>query len=169
MNYHEVYRELLSKYAESLQMGDLTPTPEGACAVTIDDDIIVSLQLAAETGRLSFAIEIGHVEEEHRAKTAVYIAAANVMWTGTAGATLGMDFGGNVVLCYACPVDRLDAPSLTELLDGLVSIAEDWEENLVALRLEEGLDALQDDADEAPETSEAEGRPFDPTTQIFRV
>lgn len=75
----------------------------------------------------------GTVAGKHRAKTATFLLAANVLWMGTGGATLGMDFECRVILCYSELVQHL----LIERFPNLINVAEDWEENLVALRLDE--------------------------------
>lgn len=69
--------------------------------------------------------------------------AANVLWMGTGGATLGMDFEGRVMLCYSEPIPDLSLERFSKIIDNLITVAEDWEENLVALRLDEvGTESL---------------------------
>ncbi|WP_265596017.1 type III secretion system chaperone [Verrucomicrobium sp. BvORR106] len=137
MNHDEIFRNLLTEYGTVIQVAGLEPTLEGFCAITVDDDLTVQFQLDVETGMLAFVIELGTVAEEHRAKTATFMLAANVLWMGTGGATLGMDFEGRVMLCYSEPVQHLVLERFSKIIDNLINVAEDWEENLVALRLDE--------------------------------
>ncbi|MEZ0389474.1 MAG: type III secretion system chaperone [Verrucomicrobium sp.] len=146
MNYDEIFQQLLTQYGGVIGLPDLLPTVEGFCALTIDESFVLKLQLDAETGLLAFVIDLGVVAEEHRAKTSTFMLAANVLWMGTGGATLGMDFDGLAMLCYSESVAHMALERFSKIIDGLITVAEDWEENLVALRLNDvGPETLAQD------------------------
>lgn len=137
MNHDEIFRNLLTDYGAAIELPGLEATRDGFCALTVDDDKTIQFQLDSETGMLAFVIELGTVDPEFRTKTATFMLAANVMWMGTGGATLGMDFEGRVMLCYSESVLHMNLERFSKITDGLINVAEDWEENLVALRLDD--------------------------------
>ena len=148
MRYDDHFQELLTAYSKEANLSGLQPTEEGYCALFSDDDLALQLQLDRNSGILAFFIEVGKVEEPYRAKVYPYLLAANVLWIGTGGATLGVNHNGVVMLCYSEPILPMDAERMMKIMDNLLNTAEDWEENLVAIQ-QDDVEAM-DTANEAP-------------------
>lgn len=134
MNSCEIFNHLLESYGELMQLEGLEATEESFCAVIVDEDITLQMQLDEVTGSLACFINLGRIEEKDRAETYPHLLAANVLWSGTGGATLGVDYEGCVMVCYHEPVTGLDAERLARIIESLVNVAMDWEENLLTLR-----------------------------------
>jgi hypothetical protein len=134
MNYHQDFHYLLKNYGELVGLSGVEATDQGFCALVVDDDVVVQMQLDEKTGSLAFFVNLGKIEEEDRANAYPYILAANVLWVGTAGATLGVDYEGFVMVCYHEPLPGMDGERFAKIIDNLVTVAMDWEENLVSIR-----------------------------------
>lgn len=161
MNYDDRFQELLDGFAKEAGLTDLKPLDEGYCALFDGDDMAVQMQLDRNSGILAFFIEVGKIEEQYRAKAYPYLLAANVLWIGTGGATLGMNYEGVVMLCYSEPIEPMDVARMTRIMDNLIETAEDWEENLVAIQ--------QDEAEPLQPPAEGEVPAFDMGRFSMRV
>ncbi len=114
-----------------------------------------------DSGKLAFFIEVGKIEKEHRARACPYLLAANVLWIGTAGATLGMSPDGRVMLCYHEPIASMTLELMVKIMDGVINAAQYWEENLVALQ--------RGDLEELQETAGGSDEPGDPPKNRYGV
>ncbi len=133
MTNEETFKQLIAQFGTAFDLPDLQPTPDGYCSLFADDDLAVQLQLDPQSGRVAFFIEIGTVAPEDFARVCPQLLAANALWLGTNGATLGMTTNGRVILGYHEALAQLTTESMTKLIDDLIITAEEWEENLVTL------------------------------------
>jgi len=151
MNYHKDFNHLLKDYGELVGLSGVEATDKGFCALTVGGDLAVQMLLDEKTGSLAFFVNLGKIEEEDRANAYPYILAANVLWVGTAGATLGVDYEGFVMVCYHEQLPGMDGERFARIIDNLVTVAMDWEENLVSIR-QGDAEALGEQGESRPET-----------------
>lgn len=107
------------------------------CALSFDD-IIVNLELSAKARMLTAYLWIALIEPERRAEVALAVADANFLFSGTHGATLGLNrTSGDLVLAAQLPDATLTLSVFEQTLENLVNIAEAWQQRFAATALSE--------------------------------
>ena len=103
---------------------------EGSCRATLSvEGIVVHIGLLEESGMLVFQTGVGAVpaEEDGRAEFCMKLLAADNLFSGTMGFTLGVDEAQNVVtLQLAWDVLHLDAEGFSHIVNNLLSVSLDW-------------------------------------------
>lgn len=113
--------ELLKQFGATVGMPGLATEENGVCILVFDRRTTLYLLVDPRNGHLVMwstiaALPAGKAEAALRA-----LMQANLFWTGTAGATLGlMPDSDDVVLAIRRPVDGLDVAALRDLIELMV-------------------------------------------------
>ena len=120
------YDELLTAFAQHV---GLDPAELALTQEIVVDDISIGLQCQddAVTGDLVFFAVLGTPDAALFPRIARVLLEANSFWTGTGGATLGLQREtGAVTFCGKVAIADLSGPSLAALLDAFVDTAAYW-------------------------------------------
>lgn len=95
---------------------------------TLDDvPVILSSEIRSGLEEIVLHALLGTVPEAREVEVYRVLLEANVMWSGTGDATLGVNSATRgVVLCYRNPADRLTGASLGALIEAFVAVAANW-------------------------------------------
>ena len=80
-----------------------------------------------EFGDILYFVEVGAPQDARKAQVYETLLAANYLWAGTGGATLGVHQDTKqVILAGRCEVEGITAEGLALLLDALAETAQFW-------------------------------------------
>ncbi len=140
--------ELLTSVGATLGM-DLQPDENGQCCLRLNETFDVFLDYDFSSEWLQVFCLVGYIgEEEHEA---IYspLLEANLFWTGTEGATLGLaPDDGSVYLCDKKPLDALGPVEFQAWLETLLKTAERYRSWLDASDPSPGGEEDQDELSE---------------------
>jgi hypothetical protein len=97
---------------------------DGVCGLQFGDDELVLIEVAEGAPLVLVNAPIMPLPEEPAARYPIYEFAlqCNLLRAGTGGGAIAMDpAGGLLALCYAEPIDRLDAEGLGALIQHAVA------------------------------------------------
>ncbi len=122
----DVYQALLRDFAEAEGLD-----PDALCQTEEIEIAGLPLALAFEGGDnfgdVIYVCGLGPVPAERADTIHRRLLEANHLWSGTGGATLGLQPGtGAVVLCGRSDLESLTAEDLATVLEGFVDIALQW-------------------------------------------
>lgn len=120
--------------AKDLGLDDLTLSPDGNTALSIDD-VEIGITLMSGSGQLRLLSIIGDMPETDGKELAHVLLAANHLGGMTEGAAIGYDTEADLVtLNLSLPVAGIDADALAAALETMASTTLAWRENLPVLR-----------------------------------
>lgn len=123
---------VLQEFGNKIGLPQIAFNESRVCALSFDD-IIVNLELSADTRMLTAYLWIAEIAPERRAEVAVAVADANFLFSGTHGATLGMNrSSGDIALAAQLPDATLTLAAFEQTLENLVNIAEAWQQRLAS-------------------------------------
>ena len=116
--------------------------------------VTVSSEVRGAAEDVVLHARLGAVPQARELEVYRILLEANVLWSGTGDATLGVNSATReAVLCFRNPADRLSGDSFAALLDAFIEVAANWRNLLEA-------------ANEAAETGGEPAAPIDQTTMI---
>ena len=123
-------RKLLDDFAQVLGLDALVFDEENAVSISVDDTIVLDLQLLDESEDLLLFTDFG--PPENGPDTYPMLLKANLFWRATQGATFSItdDEPAHVVLTTALSWRHLDAEQLVFAFERFVHTVEDWREVL---------------------------------------
>ncbi len=128
----ETVQSLLSELAELAGLDDLTLDDDGSCLLRLDQ-VLVHLEHRADDDLLCLFCPLGDAPEPRVVAIMAELLDANVLFSGTGNATLGIPAGTRLVtLQRLVSVEAMDLPAFQAVLEGLVSTAEHWLKRLEA-------------------------------------
>lgn len=121
------FANLISALAQSLEL-NLTEAAESPVEITVDDlTITVSREVVADVEDIVLFSVIGTVEPRGELETYRLLLEANVLWSATAFATLGVNSATReVVICFRCKASETDEASFPNLVTSFAEIAGIW-------------------------------------------
>lgn len=120
----------LQEFGNKIGLPQIAFNENRICALSFDD-IIVNLELSADARMLTAYLWIAEIEPERRAEVALAVADANFLFSGTHGATLGMNrSSGDLALAAQLPDATLTLVIFEQTLENLVNIAEAWQQRV---------------------------------------
>lgn len=139
-----LFTALMRDFAQSIDLPALEPDEHG-CYYMMFDDLIVVIQLEkAIQDRILFQSYVGILPSAYREQFYLRLLNANVLFTGTEGATLAVSAEtGLISLQRSETLSSLDFPTLTRILESFVNQTEKWTE----------LCALPGNAGDIPESA----------------
>jgi len=113
--------ELLKAFGVATGLPGLATEDNGVCVLTIDGRTNLYLVVDHSTENLVAWSTIGTLPAGQAEPTLRALMRANLFWTGTQGATLGlMPDSDEVVLAIRRPVDSVDADGLRDLIELMI-------------------------------------------------
>ena len=120
--------ELVTGYAAAAGCG--CEVEEGSCRAALSvEGLVVHIGLLEESGMLVFQTGVGALPsgEEARGELCLKLLAADNLFCGTMGFTLGVDEEqGIVTLQLAWDALHLDAEGFSRIVNNLLSVSLDW-------------------------------------------
>ena len=105
----------------------------GSCTLRFGGRLSVSLTPTPDEQALVLFAELGTVKAQERPDLLLAMLSGNVMWRGTAGATLCLQAEREqAIMVLQLPIDGLDGASLETRLGHFVDAAMRWSERLAA-------------------------------------
>lgn len=134
------YDEILKKFGELIQLEDMEPDEDGYCCLAFNENIIVHIQYNEPNDSIMLFCEVGVIDEDKRSAVRDKMLAADLMWQGTAGGTLGVDDDtGEVMMSFQLELSGLEFSKFQEVLKEYVKNCELWMNALAALEKGEPL------------------------------
>jgi hypothetical protein len=117
--------ELLKQFGTTTGVPGLATEENGVCVLVFDGRTRLYLLVDHTTETLVVWSTIAALPTDKAEATLRALMQANLFWTGTQGATLGlMPDSDNVVLAIRRPVDGVDSEGLRDLIELMVERAE---------------------------------------------
>jgi hypothetical protein len=117
---------LLKQLGQRLGIPDLAADSSGYCALRVESWTL-HLMNVPDRGTVQFMAELGAVPARNPQPVLVDMLAANALFLGTGGATLGLDPARNAaVLSRELPLDNLDFMTFHGALESFIQHAEIW-------------------------------------------
>jgi len=125
------FNHLLQDLGKSVGLSELQASKEGLCSLRFDDRITVDMECSQDKGVLIFSSIVGALLPEQSKDFHPQLLEANLLWSGTGGATLGVDpVTQSVFLCYQEKMKDLKFLRFQELLKGFSNVALFWNQHL---------------------------------------
>lgn len=130
----QVFTKLLADFGASAGIPGLAVDDEGYCILKLDEKIVLVMQYEHETESIVLYADLGKYPQAGEHAVFYDILQANCLWTGTGGATLGVNAGTNsVLMCYRLPARHLDTGIFEQTIESLANTAEFWTNRIEAL------------------------------------
>ena len=112
---------------------------ESPLEITIDDVVITFDEYGrAGVDELLLFADLGKVEESKELETYRALLDANLLWSGTADATIGVNSDTrHVIIAYRIPMESLDGESLALMASYFVAVVAVWKAYIEGDQLEE--------------------------------
>lgn len=118
------FEQLMSDFGAALGIPDMRPDEFGCCCINVGDTAFHVL-VSPEGDTVTAFAEIGELPDDVEADVLRQMLAANYFWTGTGGATLGVQpETGAVVLAQRLPLESVKVADLERLMKQFVEVAE---------------------------------------------
>ena len=117
---------LMRALGEEIGIPGLALDDAGCCSLDFDGTV-VNFELAAASRQLFLYANIGEISAAAGAGLYQRLLDANLLWKGTAGATLALDQSGNrVVMQQAVAVEHVSDADFKAMVEAYVAVAEEW-------------------------------------------
>lgn len=117
--------ELLKAFGADVGVAGLATEENGVCLLVFDGRTRINLLADPTTDHLVVWSTLGALPADKAEATLRALMRANLFWTGTQGATLGlMPDSDNVVLAIRRPLDSVDVAALRDLIELMVERVE---------------------------------------------
>lgn len=124
-------QHLLADLSHALGLPPLQLDETDTCAVRFDGDLHVDLHFVEGLDALCLCLEIGQLHEADKAAALHRLLEANLTREGLGHAHLALSESGDIVaLCRTLPLQRQNATSLLNELNGLVRTCRVWRQML---------------------------------------
>ena len=121
------FHETMSEVGVLLGIPGFALDADGVATLEVDELINVTISCDEETDAAVFHCELGEIAEQNLLEVQSLLLEANVMWSGTGGATFGVvPTSRKVILAYQERVSYLDPESVVGLIDSFRALAEFW-------------------------------------------
>ena len=143
----EQVQRLFDEVSASTGMPKIDLSDDNSAALPFGEGMLLHVHYRAEIPEVDFTVPIGSVPK--RKKAAVYerLLSANFYWVGTHGATLSYQADlDEVIIQFREDTANLTAGRLQSVMEGFVSVAIKWKEQLA--KLIDGADEEDDSYDE---------------------
>ena len=118
---------VLCQFGDKIGIQNLKLDEDDNCQLSIDERMLVNVQLDSERGELVLFTVLGQLTDANRLEICETLLEANLFWNGTDGATVGLDRAdGLLFLCNKTPLDRLILEHFETLLERFINTTEDW-------------------------------------------
>ena len=124
---------VLKDFGEKIRIPDLKLDDDQFCQLVFDKTIIVMIKHDTKNEKLILFSEVGEIagNEDHVLALYQEICHANLLWTDTNYATLGVEkYSGSVLLSLALPAASLTLESLEKELETFVNTTQQWKTNI---------------------------------------
>jgi hypothetical protein len=129
----EHFENLLKELGASVGLPDLKPSEDGFCSLRFDDRVTIDLECNEEAEALIFSSIVGTVPPKQEEQVYIELLEANLLWSGTGGATLGVDpETASIFMCYQEKMEGMKFLRFQELLKGFSDRALFWNKSLRA-------------------------------------
>lgn len=127
-----MFKSLLADLGQQLGIPDLAAAEDdGHCALALPDDRVVVLEYDDAIEAVTLFCELGTIERQHGEVVLLELLNANVLWSGTGGATLGVhQQTGQVTLGYRVPVKALDTERFLQTIEEFLNGIDHWRQRL---------------------------------------
>lgn len=127
---NQQYENLIRAFGGALGHPELVPDEDGACALTVDGEATLFVQLRDEDTLLLFA-EVGRLPTESAARE---LLAANLFGQGTAGGSLGLVAETDMVVFNRSePLRGLDHTDFAAIMEVFIDLLGHWRKVLPTL------------------------------------
>lgn len=126
----EYFNKIVGQLGAEAGIEDLSLNAENLVTIECDEEYDVHLQVDESGDQYAIFTAIGEVGEENREATYQMLLSGNVLWRGTAGATLGVDENNTIWLCYSSPINEINAEDLEAQIDRFLELADDWQNRI---------------------------------------
>jgi hypothetical protein len=119
--------QLVKEFGDGIGLPDLTLDENGYCCLFFDE-IGVNIELDETGERLFLYVNVGDLPSEKNPALYEMLLEANLMFSRTGGATLGID-KENALVALACtiPLLGLDKRTFERRLESFIAMAENWQ------------------------------------------
>lgn len=123
---------LMKDLGEKLGVPDLSINDEGYGCLSVDEKMIVHIQLEADRHQVLFFADVGKIPEGKEDEVYKDLLEANLFWCGTSGCTFGVDPTSKVViLAYREPIGGIDLERFQKILESVINSTEYWMERII--------------------------------------
>lgn len=99
------------------------------------DDVAVGIQYVFDSSEESVVLycDLGPIPEQKERDIYRNLLEGNYFWTGTGGATLGVNSEtGHALVAHAMPLEELDAEGLAAAIDAFADVGQFWTQFIVS-------------------------------------
>lgn len=119
-------QEILSEFARSIELEELSLDDNDSCRLGFDGDLFVDIDYDAVEHRLMMSTNLGSPPAASAADTYEAALRNNALWTERV-ATIAIDGAtGQLMLLQPVAAGRLDAQAFAARLEGVVQAARGW-------------------------------------------
>lgn len=123
---------LIASFGRTVGIDDLATDDSGGCTLGFDDLGVKLVHMKAANQLLVYS-PVGSLGPQGREAVLVDLMAANLLFAGTQGATLGYDAEtGMVLLALAVDVNVCDEGRFGRLMENFLRVARHWQQRLDA-------------------------------------
>ncbi len=125
------FDNLLTELGAAIGIPELCANEDYSCKLLFDE-VAVSLELCEDHESFYICCVLGQTGPEVSAAQLALLLDANYLFSGTGGATLGVDkTSGNIALIRAERLSALRKPQFLTMLEEFVNLAEFWQARLL--------------------------------------
>ena len=144
------FNKLISELGSVLESPDIAPDEHNFLTLRFDGDIVLSMELDDDTGRILFQAKVWNCPAKLPPGLGCRLCSANLHWQGTGGARLGLDReNGSINLLHDAHIDSLDGDSFTQTVETLLNLAEHWQSEIKTF-LDGGTPGVDDQPTDIP-------------------
>jgi Tir chaperone family protein CesT len=126
---------VIREFGEKIGIPQLAFDDRGFCQLAFDDRTVVQIQANDEAGTCVLFSLVATLEQSDRLPIYESLLQANLFWSGTDGATLGVEpQTGSVFLARQLPQQVMNLPTFETMMESFVSMVEFWAEELARPR-----------------------------------
>lgn len=126
------FHNLLKDFGSNVGLTDLKPNDDGLCSLRFDDRVTIDLECNEQSETLVFSTIVGTLLPYQIEKMYSKLLEANLFWSGTGDATLGVDPATlRVFLCYQERIQEMAFLRFQELLKNFSDVALSWNKSLL--------------------------------------
>lgn len=129
-----VMKDVLKAFGAAFGLPDLAPDEDGYACLSVDGVFVIHLVCDEESDSLRVFCELCEFPPSHETEVMRALLDANVLWRGSGGATLGLDFAKKVVtLAYQAPIGTLTSAHFEHIFEAFIVTGERWIERVAGI------------------------------------
>ena len=129
------FSDFIASYGQDVGISDLKLNEQGVCSLNFDSKVNVDIVFKQDQDQCIFASNLGEIPTDNLENFFRELLKANVFGISTAGTTIGIDEGTNmVVLSFTFITQSFTFDLFKTVLDNSVSLVDEWTQKVENLK-----------------------------------